>query len=121
MTDRNAVSSAQLCAVNAESLARAAALLQRDELCAFPTETVYGLGGNALSPVAIERIYALKGRPAYNPLIVHVASAEAAKQLAGAWPELAAQLAAQFWPGPLTLVVPRGAAVPAIVSAGRPT
>ncbi len=107
--------------VSAETLAQAAALLQRDEVCAFPTETVYGLGGSALSPAAIERIYALKGRPRYNPLIVHVGDAAAAAQLAGAWPAVAQQLAARFWPGPLTLVVPRGAAVPALVSAGLPT
>ena len=107
--------------VSPESLARAASLLQRDEVCAFPTETVYGLGGNALSPAAIERIYALKGRPKYNPLIVHVADAQAAARLAGGWPAVAQQLADRFWPGPLTLVVPRGAAVPALVSAGRPT
>ncbi len=107
--------------VSPESLARAASLLQRDEVCAFPTETVYGLGGNALSPAAIERIYALKGRPKYNPLIVHVADAQAAARLAGGWPAVAQLLADRFWPGPLTLVVPRGAAVPALVSAGRPT
>lgn len=107
--------------VSPESLARAAALLQRDEVCAFPTETVYGLGGSALSPAAIERIYALKGRPKYNPLIVHVADAVAAAQLAGGWPAVAQRLTDRFWPGPLTLVVPRGAAVPALVSAGRPT
>ncbi|HRI55045.1 MAG TPA: Sua5/YciO/YrdC/YwlC family protein, partial [Pseudomonadota bacterium] len=71
-------SSQTLVPVSPKSLARAAALLRRDEVCAFPTETVYGLGGNALSPAAIERIYALKGRPKYDPLIVHVADAEAA-------------------------------------------
>lgn len=108
-------------AVSPETLARAAALLQNDQVCAFPTETVYGLGGNALSTTAIERIYALKGRPKYNPLIVHVADAAAAERLAAAWPEVARRLARRFWPGPLTLVVPRGAAVPAIVSAGLPT
>jgi L-threonylcarbamoyladenylate synthase len=114
-------SSNTLVPVSPESLARAASLLQRDEVCAFPTETVYGLGGNALSPAAIERIYALKGRPKYNPLIVHVDDAQAAAQLAGGWPAVAQRLADRFWPGPLTLVVPRGAAVPALVSAGRPT
>lgn len=114
-------SSNPLVPVCPESLARAASLLQRDEVCAFPTETVYGLGGNALSPAAIERIYALKGRPKYNPLIVHVADAPAAARLAGGWPVVAQQLADRFWPGPLTLVVPRGAAVPALVSAGLPT
>jgi L-threonylcarbamoyladenylate synthase len=103
------------------ALAKAAALLRADQICAFPTETVYGLGGNALSPVAVGRIYALKGRPSHNPLIVHLADATAAARLCGAWPARAETLAARFWPGPLTLVVPRGAAVPSIVSAGLPT
>src|SRR4051812_37751183 len=103
----------QVVKVSAAALARATALLQRDQVCAFPTETVYGLGGSALSTAAVEHIYALKGRPKYNPLIVHVPDSAAAARLAGAWPPLAARLAAQFWPGPLTLVVPRGAAVPA--------
>lgn len=114
MTDR-------LVAVGPEALLRAAALLQAEQVCAFPTETVYGLGGSALSEAAIERIYALKGRPKYNPLIVHVPDAAAAQQLAAGWPAVAQRLAQRFWPGPLTLVVPRGAAVPAIVSAGLPT
>ena len=111
----------QVVQVDAESLARATTLLQRDEVCAFPTETVYGLGGSALSAAAVERIYELKGRPKFNPLIVHVPDAAAAAALAGSWPPLAARLAAQFWPGPLTMVVPRGPTVPSIVSAGRPT
>lgn len=111
----------RLVAVGPEALLQAAALLQAEQVCAFPTETVYGLGGSALSEAAIERIYALKGRPKYNPLIVHVPNAAAAQRLAAGWPEVAQRLAQRFWPGPLTLVVPRGAAVPAIVSAGLPT
>lgn len=103
------------------ALAHATALLRKDEVCAFPTETVYGLGGNALSAAAIERIYALKGRPRHNPLIVHVPDAAAAEALAAGWPERAQRLAAHFWPGPLTVVVPRGPAIPPIVSAGRST
>jgi L-threonylcarbamoyladenylate synthase len=105
-------------AVSRESLARAAELLQNDQVCAFPTETVYGLGASALRAAAVERIYALKGRPRHNPLIVHVADTAAAARLAGGWPTQAAELARRFWPGPLTLVVPRGDAVPALVSAG---
>ena len=103
------------------ALAEASRLLQRDQVVAFPTETVYGLGGNAVSPRAIERIYAAKGRPRWNPLIVHVPSAAAARDLVAAWPDSAALLAQRFWPGPLTLVLPRSSTVPGDVSAGRPT
>lgn len=104
-----------------EALAQATALLRGDQVVAFPTETVYGLGANALSEVAVERIYRLKGRPRHNPLIVHVPDQRAAMQLSSAWPAVATRLAERFWPGPLTLVVPRGSAIPALVSAGRPT
>src|SRR5262249_21644145 len=107
--------------VTEESVQQAVALLRSGQVCAFPTETVYGLGADARQAAAVERIYALKGRPRYNPLIVHVPDAAAAAQLASSWPQLAATLAARFWPGPLTLVLPRGAAVPAVVSAGLPT
>src|SRR5829696_9494081 len=84
-------------------IARAAELLRAGQLVAFPTETVYGLGAHALDPAAVRRIYEAKGRPAYNPLIVHVATVEAARGLAATWPEQAERLAAAFWPGPLTL------------------
>lgn len=104
-----------------EVIARAAGVLRRGGLVAFPTETVYGLGAHALDPAAVERIFAAKGRPSYNPLIVHLADAAAAPPLAGEWPEAAARLADAFWPGPLTLVVPRGSAVPEVVSAGLPS
>lgn len=104
-----------------EALAQATTLLRGDQVVAFPTETVYGLGASALSEAAVERIYALKGRPRHNPLIVHVPDLDAARQLSSHWPELATQLAQRFWPGPLTLVVPRGGAIPGLVSAGRPT
>lgn len=101
-----------------EVLAEAAARLQRGELVAFPTETVYGLGANALDPRAVERIYAAKGRPAWNPVIAHVADRAQARRLARHWPETADALAAAFWPGPLTLVVPRADTVPDVVTAG---
>lgn len=104
-----------------EALARAAAVLRGGGLVAFPTETVYGLGANALDPAAVARIYAAKGRPGYNPLIVHVAGVEEARRLAAPWPEAAERLAAAFWPGPLTLVVPRAPEVPGAVSAGLST
>lgn len=88
---------------------------------AFPTETVYGLGANALDARAVAKIYELKGRPAASPLIVHVASVEMARGLVTEWPEQAASLARQFWPGPLTLVLPKKSIVPDIVTAGLPT
>ncbi len=102
-------------------LARAAELLRRGQLVAFPTETVYGLGANALDSVAVERIFQAKGRPSYNPVIVHVADEAAARRLTTAWPEAARRLAARWWPGPLTLVLPKTADVPATVTAGLET
>jgi L-threonylcarbamoyladenylate synthase len=105
----------------ADVIARAAAVLRGGGLVAFPTETVYGLGANALDAAAVGRIFAAKGRPAHNPLIVHVAEAAEARQVAAAWPEAAARLAERFWPGPLTLVLPRRDRVPDAVTAGGPT
>ncbi len=104
-----------------EHLELAAKRLQNGELVAFPTETVYGLGANALDEHAVARIYEAKGRPAFNPLIVHVASVENAKQLCSHWPDAAQGLAEKFWPGPLTLVVPKTHVIPDIVSAGLST
>jgi len=104
-----------------EVIAKAAAKLSSGGLVAFPTETVYGLGANALDPAAVARIFAAKGRPANNPLIVHIAETAQAQQLVGAWPQIAGQLAARFWPGPLTLVLPRSQAIPDIVTAAGPT
>src|ERR1700734_4044725 len=86
---------------------RAAELIRAGELVAFPTETVYGLGANGLDPAAIEKIYAAKGRPPESPLIVHVSSVEMARGLVREWPERAEKLAGKFWPGPLTLVLPK--------------
>jgi L-threonylcarbamoyladenylate synthase len=85
----------------------AARLLRAGRLVAFPTETVYGLGANALDAEAVARIYAVKRRPATSPLIVHVASIEMAQSLVADWPEIADRLARRFWPGPLTLVLPK--------------
>lgn len=102
-------------------IARAGAVLARGGLVAFPTETVYGLGANALDPAAVARVFAAKGRPADNPLIVHVATLEELPRVAGEVPPLAQRLARRFWPGPLTLVLPRAAAVPAAASAGLAT
>lgn len=100
------------------AIAEAAALLRRGRLVAFPTETVYGLGADGLDPEAVARIYAAKGRPATNPVILHVEGPEAARPLAACWPEVASALAARFWPGPLTLVLPASDLVPSIVRAG---
>ncbi len=102
-------------------IARAAEILRGGGLVAFPTETVYGLGGNALDAAAVERIYAAKGRPAYNPLIVHVADPARIIDVARDWPDNAARLARSFWPGPLTLVVSRRPEVPLGVTAGLDT
>jgi L-threonylcarbamoyladenylate synthase len=87
-------------------------------LVAFPTETVYGLGADALDPAAVRRIFEAKGRPAFNPVIVHVADIEHAKRLTRRWPATATRLANHFWPGPLTLVLPKDISVPDIVTAG---
>jgi L-threonylcarbamoyladenylate synthase len=105
----------------AEAVARAAEVLRGGGLVAFPTETVYGLGANALDAAAVARIFAAKGRPSNNPLIVHIAGPEDAMQVAAAWSQAAAQLASRFWPGPLTLVLPRNTHVPDVVTAGGPT
>lgn len=99
-------------------IADAAARLRRGELVAFPTETVYGLGANALDGDAVARIYAAKGRPAWNPVIAHVPSVEAARALSRDWPATADCLATAFWPGPLTLVVPKAPHVPDVATAG---
>ena len=100
---------------------RAAALLRAGELVALPTETVYGLAANALDSAAVAKIFAVKGRPAHNPLIVHVASLDQARACVAAWPARADTLARAFWPGPLTLVLPRAAAIPNLVTAGGNT
>jgi L-threonylcarbamoyladenylate synthase len=96
----------------------AADVLRRGGLVAFPTETVYGLGANALDVDAVERIYSAKGRPSYNPLIVHVPDVSAARELVSDWPERAALVANAFWPGPVTILLPKRALVPDIVTAG---
>jgi L-threonylcarbamoyladenylate synthase len=100
---------------------RAAELLRVGEAVALPTETVYGLAANALDARAVERIFQIKGRPTHNPIIVHVASIDMAKRCVANWPTLASSLAKAFWPGPLTLVLPRAEEIPTIVTAGGPT
>jgi L-threonylcarbamoyladenylate synthase len=107
--------------LDAAVLAAAAEVLRAGGLVAFPTETVYGLGANALDETAVARVFDAKGRPPNNPVIVHVADESDLSSVVGNWPENAQRLARRFWPGPLTLVLPRGPAIPDIVTAGGPT
>ncbi|MHC4769698.1 MAG: L-threonylcarbamoyladenylate synthase [Planctomycetota bacterium] len=101
-------------------IADAAARLRDGRVVAFPTETVYGLGADTFRVDAIDRVYALKGRPLDNPLIAHVLDAEQAGTVCS-WDDRCSRLAREFWPGPLTLVLPRAAAVPSEATAGWPT
>lgn len=98
---------------------QAVALLNAGELVAFPTETVYGLGADAANPAAVARVFAAKGRPAGHPLIVHVSGLAAARDWAASMPETAQRLAETFWPGPLTLVLPKADHVLAAVTGGQ--
>jgi L-threonylcarbamoyladenylate synthase len=100
---------------------RAAELLRAGQLVAIPTETVYGLAANALDEAAVRRIFAAKGRPYSSPLIVHVADLAMARDMAREWPPEAEKLAERFWPGPLTIIVPKSDRVPDIVTAGLPS
>lgn len=108
-------------ALFAAAAVRAAELLRAGEVVALPTETVYGLAANALDPQAVAKIYELKGRPAHNPIIVHVEGLDMAHACVREWPEAAERLAGAFWPGPLTIVLPRAAAIPDLVTAGGGT
>lgn len=98
----------------------AARILREGGIVALPTETVYGLGANALDPQAVARIFAAKQRPEFDPLIVHVPDVGAARSLAEEFPPLAEQLAERFWPGPLTLVLPKKNSIPDLVTSGLP-
>lgn len=104
-----------------ERIERAAVALRQGKLVAFPTETVYGLGANALDTQAVRRIFAAKGRPGSDPLIVHLADADWLPRVAAEIPPIAYRLAAAFWPGPLTLILPKRDEIPAQISAGRNT
>jgi L-threonylcarbamoyladenylate synthase len=108
-------------ALFAAAVQRAAELLRAGEVVALPTETVYGLAANALDANAVAKIYAIKGRPAHNPIIVHVADRELARRCVTAWPDAATRLANSFWPGPLTMVLPRATIIPDLVTAGGAT
>jgi L-threonylcarbamoyladenylate synthase len=106
--------------VSDDEVKHAAGLIRAGKLVAFPTETVYGLGGNALDSAAVARIFAVKRRPATSPLIVHVASIEMAKSIVAEWPDAMNRLT-RLWPGPLTLVIKKKPVVPDIVTANLPT
>lgn len=102
------------------AIGRAAAILRAGGTVAFPTETVYGLGANALDAAAVGRIFEAKGRPSWDPVIVHVSGPEMLERVAARLSGNARRLAAAFWPGPLTLLLPKREEVPAVVTAGRP-
>jgi L-threonylcarbamoyladenylate synthase len=104
--------------VREEELARAAEWIRNGRLVAFPTETVYGLGANALDTDAVRRIYEAKQRPWASPLIVHVSDEAMARSVTAEWRDAAHRLAERFWPGPLTIVVKKAAIVPDLVTAG---
>jgi L-threonylcarbamoyladenylate synthase len=106
---------------NMSSVARAVEVLRRGGLVAFPTETVYGLGADATNADAVAKVFAAKGRPSTNPLIVHVADRETARRYAATWDDAMQTMAAVWWPGPLTLVVPKNAVIVDAATAGRPT
>lgn len=110
-----------LFAADERALALAAQRIQNGEVVAFPTETVYGLGANALCEQAVHKIFAAKGRPADNPLIVHIADAGALETLARDIPHAARKLMEAYWPGPMTLVLKKREAIPDAVSAGLDT
>jgi L-threonylcarbamoyladenylate synthase len=120
-TGKKTCRSRQQTVVAKEILIQAGTLIREGKLVAFPTETVYGLGANALDPVAVQRIYEAKGRPSGSPVIVHVDSIGMARELVLDWPAGAEWLARRFWPGPLTLVLPKLPRVPDAVTAGLPT
>lgn len=106
---------------NTYIIERAASLLKEGQVIVFPTETVYGLGGDAMQPQALERIFAAKERPYSDPLIVHIADVEALETLVTTVPEPAKILANSFWPGPLTIILPASSRVPSLVTAGLAT
>lgn len=102
-------------------LQKAAHLLKEGNVVGIPTETVYGLAADARNPEAVRQIFAAKGRPADNPLIVHIAKLEELESVAVSVPELALKLAEKFWPGPLTMILPKHPSIPAITSGGLDT
>jgi len=104
-----------------EAISRAGALIRAGSVVAFPTETVYGLGANALNSEGVAAIFQAKGRPSSNPLIVHIAEVSSVGAIVREWPKPASLLAERFWPGPLSLVLEKQETIPDIVTGGRPT
>lgn len=113
--------STKLLGTSEEELRYAAGLLARGEIVGMPTETVYGLAADAENPRAVEKIFAAKGRPQDNPLIVHIADIERLDEYAHSIPAIAYRLAEKFWPGPLTMVLPKKEIIPDVTSAGLNT
>ncbi len=111
----------KLLGTSEEELRYAAGLLARGEIVGMPTETVYGLAADAENPRAVEKIFAAKGRPQDNPLIVHIADIEQLEEYAHSIPAIAYRLAEKFWPGPLTMVLPKKEIIPDVTSAGLNT
>ncbi len=107
--------------MNKDQIKKAAQIIRNGGLVAFPTETVYGLGANALNPLAVAKIFEKKERPRFDPLIVHIASVNDLSILTSQFSEIVRELAQKFWPGPLTLVLPKTEIVPEIVTSGLPT
>lgn len=103
------------------SIEKAAELIKKGELVAFPTETVYGLGADALNPLAVAKIFEIKERPFFDPLIVHISEVSQLKRLILKEDERVDELAEKFWPGPLTIVLPKSSLIPDIVTSGLPT
>lgn len=104
-----------------DEISRAVDLLRGGGVVAFPTETVYGLGADATNLQAVRNVFAIKGRPATNPVIVHVADASVAHRFASKWPETATKLVEKFWPGPLTIILPKAETIVTAATAGRKT
>lgn len=104
-----------------EEISKAVEILRNGGVVAFPTETVYGLGADATNLQAVRKVFAIKGRPATNPVIVHVADATVAQRFASKWPDSATKLVQKFWPGPLTIVVPKAETIVTAATAGRKT
>lgn len=106
---------------DSETIQQAAVIIKRGGLVAFPTETVYGLGADGLNPIAVAKIFEAKKRPAFNPLILHISDKSWLKKYSAIQNEKVDQLISKFWPGPLTMVLPKTEIVPDIVTAGNPT
>lgn len=110
-----------LAKANRETISAAAETIRSGGLVAFPTETVYGLGADGLNPIAVAKIFEAKKRPAFNPLILHIAEKDSLKKFASFYSKKVELLIEKFWPGPLTLVLPKTDIVPDIVTSGNPT